>query len=331
MSACGVSKLKLSLFCMAMILCFLSSCATARDVPLSVPSPETEDIQEDEPNTTDSALDELENEHTQDDNPDTEHGAEYEPEIADIQEDTVHIYQGTTVEFSTFELYRKFSNESGDFIELDLRLPKLTGDFAGIPIINEFFLEKEQQFYDELDIGGMLQSLEEDREIYPREGVMEGLSGNWGRVAYYELAAFHENIVSIYAWLWGGLGGVSWLGMEGHVFDLDTGKRLELSDIFAVSEEYYLKLIYDYVSRDIAENLLDPEYEDAYWFDDVDSGLGYETIRQFDPNDFYLADHSIVVFYPKYTFSSGAAGLSLNIFEIPYNDIGGALAIRVAG
>ena len=152
-----------------------------------------------------------------------------------------------TVEVSFFEFYRKFSNESGDFIELDLMLPELTGDFAGIPIINEFFLGKEQYFYDELGIGELLESFEADREIYPRDGVVEGLYMGWGRVAHYELSALHGNIISIYGWLWGGMGGVSWLGKEGHTFDLTTGKRLELSDIFTASEEQYMSIIYDFV------------------------------------------------------------------------------------
>ena len=65
-----------------------------------------------------------------------------------------------------------------------------------------------------------------------------------------------------------------------------------------------------------------------YWFDDVYSGIGYETIRQFNPEDFYLSEKSLVVFYPKYTFSAGAAGLSLNIFEIPYDHINDILVIN---
>ena len=211
-----------------------------------------------------------------------------------------------------------------------MKLPKLTGDYAGISQINKFFEAKEKSFYEEIT-NEFLEPLDMRRKDNPSAEIIEGLRSNWGRVADYELESIFEEVISVSAWLNGGMGGVNWLGKEGDTFDLNSGKRLELSDIFKISEEQYMDIIYDYVSREIA-GIIEASKEgmESYWFNDPYSGEGYETIRRFNPDDFYLAEKSLVVFYPKYTFASGAAGLSLNIFEIPYDDIRDVLAIDIS-
>jgi len=241
-----------------------------------------------------------------------------------------------TVEFSTIRVWEKFYNESGDYVELDLVLPVLSGDYAGIPQINEFFLGRVQHFCDELDFETYLRDLDEIRIEHPNDIVYNGLSSNLGREARYMLGASFGNVISISAELDGGMGGVSWSGAEGHTFDLDTGKRLGLSDIFAVTEEQYMSLIYDHVSREIAESMLDSselghEEHNMYLFDDPYSGAGYDSIRQFDQNDFFLQETSLVVFYPKYALAPGFAGMTLNYFYIPYSEIEDMLAINLTG
>lgn len=240
---------------------------------------------------------------------------------------------GKSLVYETIDVEKKFYNESGDYMELLLQLPKLTGNYAGISKINNFFIGKEEYFYDDIDIDGNLKGLEEHRKEYPPEDDSErikGASSGWYRSADYRFEAVIDNVISMSAWLNGGLGGVNWLGMEGNTFNLNTGKRLGLSDIFKVSEDKYMNIIYDFVSQKIAANIseaLKMGNESMYWFDDAYSGEGYETIRQFNSDDFYLNEKALVVFYSKYTFSAGAAGLSLNIFEIPYDLIKDTLAI----
>jgi hypothetical protein len=255
---------------------------------------------------------------------DDEHG--FEISKNDEQDFEVSASYSKRLEFEIFELHKKFYNDFGDFAELDLRLPRLEGDFDGIPKINDFFLSKEEYFYYEVGIEEILEMFDEMRNEYagekPDSGEIRGLERNWGRVAHYEVEVVIEDIISVSAWLWGGQGGVSWLGMEGNTFNLNTGERLGLSDIFNVSEEVYLNLIYDFVSREIDDNIkAHQEPFSLYWFDDAYSEEGYKIIRQFDPDDFFLTEKSLVVFYPKYAFAYGAAGLSLNIFDIPYDDI----------
>jgi hypothetical protein len=62
-------------------------------------------------------------------------------------------------------------------------------------------------------------------------------------------------------------------------------------------------------------------------FDDAYFGDGYKSIRNFDPNDFYLSQNALVVFYQKYVLADGAAGPL--IFEIPYESISNILAIDI--
>lgn len=222
-----------------------------------------------------------------------------------------------TVAFSTFDVNKKYYSDLGNFVELDLKLPILAGTYAGIPAINQFFADKENFFYDELPFDALrdLEAATPDRKI-------EGQKDNFYRQAHYCLEVEFGGIISVSAALDGGAGGVGWAGIEGDTFDLNTGKKLSLSDIFEVDEDRYMNDIYEFVSKKVTEAInesLQKGYGSPYSFDDAYSGDGYEIIRQFDPNNFYLTETSLVVFYQKYALSYGAAGPQ--IFEIPYESI----------
>lgn len=229
-----------------------------------------------------------------------------------------------TVVFSTFDVNEKYYNDLGDFVELDLKLPILTGTYEGIPVINEFFADKEMFFYDELPID-LLQGLEAASEQR-----IEGKSDNFYRQAYYRLEAQLGNLFSVSAALDGGAGGVSWGGIEGDTFDLNTGEKLSLSDIFEVGEDGYMNYIYDFVSEKISDEIHRNQqngHGSPYSFDDAYSGNGYESIRNFDPHDFYLTEASLVIFYQKYALTVGAAGPQA--FEIPYKSISDMLTREI--
>ena len=229
-----------------------------------------------------------------------------------------------TVVFSTFDINKKYYSDLGNFVELDLKLPILAGTYAGIPAINQFFADKENCFYNELPLDALrdLEAAAPDRKI-------EGQKDNFYRQAHYCLEAGFGGIISVSATLNGGAGGVGWAGIEGDTFDLNTGKKLSLSDIFEADEDRYMNTIYDFVSKKVADDInenLQKGYGSPYSFDDAYSGDGYESIRQFDPNDFYLTETALVVFYQKYALSYGAAGPQ--VFEIPYESILNMLKIR---
>jgi hypothetical protein len=223
-----------------------------------------------------------------------------------------------TVNFSTFEVNKKYFNDAKGFVELKLKLPLLDGNYDGIPEINKYFISKEKFFYDELPLDILKESNQK----------VEGEKDNWYRSADYNLEAVFGDIISMKAYLNGGAGGVGWAGIEGNTFDLNTGKKLSLKDIFKVSEDEYMSFIYDFVSKKIMDEINnDKESRHGYMFDDAYSGDGYKSIRNFDPNDFYLSKNALVVFYQKYVLANGAAGPL--IFEIPYESISNILAIDV--
>lgn len=220
-----------------------------------------------------------------------------------------------------YPVNRKYSTKAGNYLELDLMLPKLSGSYGGIPAINDFFAGKEQVFYGDLSFETLEQAETNGQSI-------RGKESGYFRSAYYTLTATLGDIVSFSAELNGGAGGVDWAGIEGNTFDLNTGKRLTLSDIFNTSYENYMGVILDIVSRKIAGEISAAKkngYGSPYNFDDAYSGQGYESIRTLGAEDFYLTPNTLVVYYPKYTLSVGAAGPQ--VFEIPFASIQDILGI----
>ena len=215
-----------------------------------------------------------------------------------------------SVSFSTYPIQRKIYSAGGGYADLDLLLPKLSGNYGGIGKINEYFAAKEQLFAGHIEDMGELPS-----EI-------KGRDDGFFRSAHYQLEAQIGNIISISAYLGGSAGGVGWGGTEGHVFDLDTGKKLGLSDIFKVGKNRYMDVIYDYISWEIAANIAKDGDDCGYLFDDPYYGEGYDMIRYFHdekPDAFYLTDDSLVVLYEKYEIAWGAAGPQF--FFIPFASI----------
>ncbi|SKC76966.1 DUF3298 and DUF4163 domain-containing protein [Maledivibacter halophilus] len=225
-----------------------------------------------------------------------------------------------TINFSTFDIDKKYFNDAKGFAELKLKLPRLDGNYDGIPEINKYFVGKEQFFYNELPIDSL-------KEVNIK---VEGEKDNWYRSADYKLEAVFGNIISVSADLNGGAGGVGWAGIEGDSFDLNTGRKLSLKDIFKVSEDDYMNIIYDFVSKKIMNEINSNKqagYGSCYMFEDAYNSDGYKSIRDFDQNNFYLSKDSLVVFYPKYALADGAAGPQK--FEIPYASISDVLAFDV--
>lgn len=225
-----------------------------------------------------------------------------------------------TVNFSMYDVNKKYFNDVNGFAELKLKLPQLDGNYDGIPEINNYFGGKEKFFYDELPL-----------DILKVSNLkVEGEHDNWYRSADYKLEAVLGEIISISADLNGGAGGVGWAGIEGDSFNLNTGKKLDLENIFKVNKDEYMNFIYDFVSKKIMSEINNNKqsgYGSGYNFDDAYSGDGYKSIRSFDPNNFYLSKNTLVVFYPKYDLKSGADGPQK--FEIPFESILNILAIDV--
>lgn len=218
-----------------------------------------------------------------------------------------------TVNFLTFDINKKYFNDVNGFAELKLKLPRLEGNYVGIPEINKYFVGKEKFFYEELPLDILKVS---NRKI-------EGAKDNWYRSAEYKLEAVLGDVISISADLNGGAGGVGWPGMEGDSFNLNTGKKLSLGEIFTVSKDEYMNFIYDFVSKKIMVEINRAKqsgYGSLYDFDDAYSIDGSRKIRSFfDTSDFYLSKNALVVFYPQHALGRGPTGPLK--FEIPYESI----------
>ena len=219
--------------------------------------------------------------------------------------------------YSTYSVQKKYYNDEGGYADLDLALPQISGHYDGIPQINEFFTAKEQFFYNQLPL-----------DILQSSGKVEGEKDNYYRSAYYLLEVKIGEIISLSAYLDGGAGGVGWAGIEGNIFNLSTGKKLELSDIFKVNRDEYMTYIYNFVSEVIASKIQKDGDNSEYLFDDPYSGDGYERIREHNEKNFYLTGDSLAVFYEKYALAIGAAGPQ--VFYIPYSLISDILAIPLS-
>lgn len=239
--------------------------------------------------------------------------------FAKIDQDPAEHTNDPSMEQVSFELYhinKKYYNQE-NYVELILDLPRLSGDAEGIPAINAYFERKEQFFYEQLPLE-MLEDLDDSMTI-------QGSSDGYFVSAHYYLASQFDGIISMSADLDGGAGGVSWAGMEGNVFDLATGEKLGLSDIFRVGEEEYMRVIYEFVSTQIMSEIVSGNAD--YFFADAYSAEARSRIQKWNRDNFFLSEGVLVVFYDKYELAPGAAGVQL--FEIPYDQLNDMLAIEV--
>lgn len=217
--------------------------------------------------------------------------------------------------FDVYDVNKKYYDKNGgNYLELDLKLPKLEGNYEGIQAINEYFVNKEPYFFEQLP----WECLEKDSDSVR----FEGRKDNYFVSSDYYLEVQIGDIKSIPAFLDGGAGGVSWVGMEGNAFDLSTGEKIELSDLFQVSEEEYMNFIYDYVSKEVNKEIKAGNI--GYFFEDAYSETGTSSIRGFNQENFIISSNALFVFYDKYDLADGASGVKM--FEIPYDAMKDILA-----
>lgn len=220
---------------------------------------------------------------------------------------------------------RTVSKKDKNGFNIDLTLPQLTGTYDGITAINTYYDNKEKEFIND-----------KTSAYYPGTHAENGT--DFFLKAHYSEAAVIGDIISISGDEDSSAGGVSNPVIYGDVFDLNTGKKISLDDIFNVDSKKYLSLIYDQVSKSIREEMVNEKpSESRYTFNDdplssspgtVDSARAKKAISGFDPGDFFLTDKSLVVFYQKYTLGSGASGTFK--YEITFDSIADVLKIKVA-
>lgn len=89
-------------------------------------------------------------------------------------------------------------------------------------------------------------------------------------------------------------------------FSTLTGKRLTLGDVMGLEDNDALEMVFDQVSMAIENN------EDMIYYEEA-----LQTLREyFNPNDFYLKDETLMVYFGTYAIAPYAAGIQY--FEILY-------------
>jgi|LSQX01.3.fsa_nt_gb hypothetical protein len=94
-------------------------------------------------------------------------------------------------------------------------------------------------------------------------------------------------------------------------FDLETGQKLALSDIFTGSKDEILESIYQLVLDQIEEQKGTDEF---YYFDDYADNVR----KYYEEEDFFLTADGIIFYYQPYAIAPHAAGLPM--FKLPFDE-----------
>ncbi|HWQ72348.1 MAG TPA: RsiV family protein [Desulfitobacteriaceae bacterium] len=212
------------------------------------------------------------------------------------------IINSFTLAIENRALKKRIVNDYQVTIDYDLNFVQLTGTYKGIEAINNYYDLKEKTYFFGKEYN--------DYFNYPNSLK----DNNFYLKADYRVEVQAGDILSISGSGDSWAGGVSNPTLYGDVFDLNTGDKLTLADIFKVSPDEYLNLIYGEAAKSINKEIA--EGNNRYSFDDAYSEDGQAVIKQeFKHEKFYLTEKSLVVFYPKYSLGAGAAGTFK--FEIP--------------
>lgn len=123
---------------------------------------------------------------------------------------------------------------------------------------------------------------------------------------YYEPIVFknQDGIISLgMDWFWY-FGGVYNYGIDGFNYDLNTGKELDLTEIFSFSEaqiEQYFK--------QQTFNFMNTHMEYSWWNSQYENAWAKVNDYQLDDFNYYIDGNNIVLVYDQYELASGAAGV----------------------
>lgn len=143
-----------------------------------------------------------------------------------------------------------------------------------------------------------------------KDGFYDEFSGDDSRLCYenysYWGMTISEQYLTVYVRqtaYWGGIREA--INPMPVTFDLTTGKRITLPGILNCSEEEVTELVADYVYEYFCSQGDEYTWRDKY--------LCYE------PEQFYMLEQGLGVYYPRYAIECGAAGDFL--FVIPYKEL----------
>lgn len=102
---------------------------------------------------------------------------------------------------------------------------------------------------------------------------------------------------------------------KGNTWDMKKNSMLALRELF-VDGFNYTPVIFKYIESEAKRRQITGK---AHYFDNLEENLR----KHFDPNNFYLTDKGLAIFYPLYTISPYSDGIQ--VFIIPYPLLGSNL------
>jgi hypothetical protein len=224
-----------------------------------------------------------------------------------------------TPEIPISELYKADTIKSKDgavLVEYDAALPLVSGGSAkAITTINEYYKQEMQAFLTnaetELKTTAQLNydnSKQSGNSFIPcnaHENYTVEYSKN-GVLSIAREINFFFGSVNVDA------------NVKSDTFDMLTGDRIVLDNIFSVGEDTYLPRLSGAVSAQIKKL----GAVNAGYYDDYEQRAKDYLLKE----DFYLTENGVVVYYPTITVAPEMLGVCR--FEIPYADLNDILAER---
>ena len=105
-----------------------------------------------------------------------------------------------------------------------------------------------------------------------------------------------------FEWFMGGVHNANFSGLN---FDLQTGKELELTDIFSMGEDELLQYLHEQ-----SVQFIEQHPENPAWSDEERVEQTRQTINEYtlDKYEFYIQENTVYLCYPTYSWADGATG-----------------------
>lgn len=198
------------------------------------------------------------------------------------------------------------AQDSALILTVDCSLPFIE-NAQGVPAyeaINSYY-KSEMSSHMDSSASDLLSTAQEDYDYSKEE--------NYDFNSYASQMSFTQTLLgetraSFYRTVYSYTGGAHGnLAVIGDTFDLSDGKRLSLGDLFSVPEEEYTKRLQEEM---IALAGTDPDLKEQLF-----EGYEQSIPEYFDPDNFYLTDEDLVIFYQPYDIAPWAAGVPT--FKLP--------------
>lgn len=118
------------------------------------------------------------------------------------------------------------------------------------------------------------------------------------------------------------MGGIAISGIDDFNFDLNTGKELDLTEIFSLSEEQIEQYFKDKTFEFMRSH---PDY--PWWMDEIENAWIKVNSYQLDNFHYYLDGNNVVLVYARYELGPGALG----VVQVPCPIINNTIDVTLNG